>query len=141
MIIPKFRARVASDCLPERIRLYDADVNKFHTYMDSLRDGTHVFVTIKKITRETLRSVEQNRYYWGIVIKLLADYTGYTKEEMHEALKYKFLRYENVPGLPTVLSTTQLSTVEFESYLEQVRRWAAIEFGVYIPLPREVEEG
>lgn len=32
-----------------------------------------------------------------------------------------------------------MNTAEFEEYLERVRRWAAVEYGVVVPLPNEVE--
>jgi hypothetical protein len=73
------------------------------------------------------------------LIKILSDDIGYSKDEMHEALKRKFLVYENVQGLPTQLSTTQLSTIEFESYLEQIRRWASMDMGIIIPDPTKVK--
>lgn len=85
------------------------------------------------------RSDRQNRYYWGVLIAILAEHCGYTSEELHEALKWKFLRVEADGPLPTVRSTTSLSTVEFEEYLEKVRIWASTDLDVYIPLPNEVE--
>jgi len=41
--------------------------------------------------------------------------------------------------LPTVRSTTTLSTIEFEQLMEEIKRWAAIEFEILIPDPNEVE--
>ena len=139
MMIPKFRAIINRSRSKVWPIVYDSDLVKFHGWLDKFKDDTHVFVTIEKITVRKLRSVKQNRYYWGIIIKILCKEIGYSKEEMHEALKYKFLRYENVTGLPTVLSTTNLSTIEQESYHAQIRRWAAIDMGIVIPKPNEVD--
>lgn len=84
------------------------------------------------------RSLNQNAYYWGVVIDILGNHLGYEAEEMHEALKFKFLRIHKVEGLETVRSTTDLSTAEFEEYLEKIRRWAAMELNCYTPLPNEI---
>lgn len=136
-MIPKFRAKVVDDLLPSRIRLYEQDMSKYDIWMDNFNIGDHVFVTIEKINKRKLRSLEQNAYYWGAVVKILADEIGYTKDEMHEALRIKFLSYENVNGLPTMRSTTSLSTVEFEAYMESVRRWASMFHGIVIPEPNQ----
>lgn len=36
-------------------------------------------------------------------------------------------------------STTELSTIEFEKYLEDIRRWASMKLSCYIPLPNEYD--
>jgi hypothetical protein len=42
------------------------------------------------------------------------------------------------PGMPpTVRSTSDLSTIEFEEYCSKIRMWASKELGVYIPSPNE----
>jgi hypothetical protein len=90
------------------------------------------------------RSNRQNRYYWGVVLKVLSDYTGFTQDEMHEELKKRFLSYFKV--LPTgeevklTQRTANLNTEEFERYLEKVRMFAAQELDVVIPLPNEFLE-
>lgn len=91
--------------------------------------------------RKKNRSLKQNSYYWGVVIPMLCEYCGYTPEEMHEALKIKFLTvYSDVKNIPpTIRSTTSLSTVEFEELVSRVRMWASIELGVYVPNPNECE--
>lgn len=87
--------------------------------------------------RKKNRSINQNSYYWGVVIPLLSEYFGYESEEMHEALKYQFLRKGNVQ-LPTVRSTADMTTIEFEDYMARVRRWASIEYSINIPEPNEI---
>jgi len=99
-------------------------------------EGKDVWITIDRIFNQ--RSQNQNRYYWGVVIKILGDHLGYTRDEMHDALRWQFLRVEHDKGPPTVQSTTDLSTVRFEDYLAEIRFWAWDEFQVMIPLPNEV---
>lgn len=83
------------------------------------------------------RSLAENGYYWGVVIPLLCEWSGYMSDEMHDALKEKFLgRYDEKNGLTRMASTSSLSTVEFEKYMSDIRQWAS-EQGVFIPLPNE----
>ena len=88
------------------------------------------------------RSNEQNRYYWGVVLKMIADYCGYFSQEEIESLHTEMCRLF-LPGvgmlaLPT--RTSDLSTVEMNDYMKKVRAWAASELGVYIPEPNEIKE-
>ena len=113
---------------------------KFKTYVKSLNkaDNTErlITLTLKKTTKP--RSNNQNSYYFGVVVKILADHIGYTPEEMHEALKFQML-LDRTGELPIVRSTTDLSTVEMEDYLRRCREFASIEFQCVIPLPNETE--
>jgi hypothetical protein len=85
-----------------------------------------------------IRSMSQNRYYWGVVIALFAEHVGLDAEEMHAALKMKFLQKHDGP-METVRSTTDLSTEEFQEYLEKCKQLAA-EMGVEIPDPGHVAD-
>ena len=89
------------------------------------------------------RSMPQNKYYWGVVVPILASEFGYYKDEMHELLRRKFLSYTRVSphtGEEELFakSTTKLNTQEMEVYLESIRTWALSEFSVYLPLPNEI---
>lgn len=83
------------------------------------------------------RSNQENRYYWGLMLKTISQDSGYTPEECHSIFGEMFLSYEN-NGRKFVKSTTKLKTVEFEEYLEKVRRFAATDLQIYLPLPNEV---
>ncbi len=83
------------------------------------------------------RSLSQNSYYWGVVIPLFAEYCGYDDpQDLHYALKVKFLSEPEEHGLGRVRSTSSLTTAEFTEYVERVRKLAA-EHGVYVPDPGE----
>ena len=86
--------------------------------------------------RKQFRSLNENDYYWGVVIEEISDFTGFSPQEVHELLKWKFLRI--VKGkLESCRSTTNLSVGEFEDYLSQIRQWASEELNCFIPLPNE----
>ena len=91
-----------------------------------------------------VRSHDQNAYYWGVVLKLICDFTGDMPEDMHNALGIKFLKKITKSGLETRRSTADLETMEFEEYLSQIRAWSSIPadqggLAVFIPLPNEVD--
>lgn len=87
------------------------------------------------------RSMNQNKYYWGVVIEGLAQHLGYESEELHDALRQKFLRVQSLDHRlpPHAKSTTDLNTKEFEEYVDKIRRFADVELNYFIPLPNEVE--
>ncbi len=97
-------------------------------------DGEEITITAHK--RRSKRSNKQNAYWWGVVIPLLAEEIGYTHDEMHEALKAKFLsKYDAERDLMKVGSTAKLSTGEFTELMDAVMLWAAEKVGVVLPLP------
>jgi len=101
-------------------------------------EGQRIEVVLRK--QKVERSNQQNSYYWGVIIEILKNHTGYTKDEMHEALKEKFLSaIPDEHGLKKIRSTAKLNTTEFEEYLDKVRMLAAQNLNCYIPLPNEVE--
>jgi hypothetical protein len=129
MISPVFTATI------KRGKVVFYNVELFNTYLLSL-EGKDVHVSIRK--KQKTRSNNQNAFYWGVVIPLLCETTGYTDEEMHEALKMIFL-IDKSRKIPTLQSTARLTTIEFEDYIEKVRQWAAQELNCVIPLPNEVD--
>lgn len=128
-MIPVFTGTVVQGVLKKD------NLQRYVNYIQIL-EGQRVDVVVRK--HKAKRSNNQNNYYFGVVCKILGDYFGYDENEMHDALKYKFLR-KGAADLETVQSTTKMNTAEFEEYLEKVRRWAAMEYGVVVPLPNEVE--
>lgn len=92
-----------------------------------------------------LRSISENKYYWGVVLDILSEELGYTKTEMHEILKHLFLfnvvclnkKNGEKQFVNTVKSSSELSVAEFEEYLGQIRTYASVELGIWIPEPNE----
>lgn len=104
-----------------------------------LSETQKINIEIQK--QKMTRSIRQNRYYWGVVLKIVADELGYFPEEMHHCFATMFLKKIIKIGdreVETYNSTTRLKTDEFEDYLEKIRIFAAKELGIIIPLPNEV---
>ena len=105
----------------------------FDRWLSTL-EGQRVTVEVKKFRKN--RTDAQNRYWWGVVIDILSKHTGYEPEEMHNAIKIKFLPVERA-GLISGKSTKRLTTLEFVDLIERVQRWAAQDQNCYIPDPNE----
>jgi hypothetical protein len=128
---PVFPGRV----LPGGLLVHDRPKD-YAQYVRSLK-GCFVETVVRK--RRLTRTNPQNRYYFGVVVKLIADHCGYERDEMHELLAMKFLRMEDDPitGAPRRKRTPKTDTQEFMEYVEACVRFGA-ELGVYVPDPNEV---
>lgn len=120
MKAPIFRGRV------EKGRLVLDNRDGFKTLIDSL-EGKKIEIVLRG--RSAGKSDQQSRYYFGVVVALVADYLGYEKIEAHEALKQKF----------NIKTTTTLKSKEFQDYIDQIIRFAASEFHVNIPDPESID--
>ncbi|MCL5435935.1 MAG: hypothetical protein M1275_02545 [Patescibacteria group bacterium] len=137
-ITPIFRGRVS------RGRLVLENPDSYKRYLFTVEGDINL--TVRKKGKP--RSTDENSYYWGVVVQLISDELGINPDEVHEAIKWKFLRRDafvkiknaEVPFSMT-RSTTSLSTSEFEDLMTKVRTWAAAELNIHIPLPNEVEYG
>jgi len=101
-----------------------------------------VEITIQKL--KSTRSLQQNRLWW-LYVTIIAKDVGYTKEEMHEILKFKFLKREKVDEktgeiFEYIGSTTKLNKSEFSDLISDLIQWAAQNFNLVLPLPNEQTE-
>ena len=82
-------------------------------------------VLIKK--RADSRSVEQNARLWSLYTSI-GNYLGYTAEEVHQLMGFKFLLIEKYVGkdkITLVRSTTKLNVKEMAEYQEKIEAWAS----------------
>jgi hypothetical protein len=105
-------------------------------HLSKLR-GKPIELTVRRFRQQ--RTDRQGRYYFGVVVPLIAEHCGYPKDEMHELLAMRFLRLDDDPvtGSPRRRHTPDTDTTEFATYVDQCIQFAA-ELDVYIPDPREV---
>ena len=111
-------------------------------------------MTVCLAPEEKKRSVQQNRYLWGVVYKTIVDNDpGFfccdavdslrktarlsAAEVVHEFCKARFLPSADLPGLQITVapSTAKLQRKEFQEYVESIRRWAADDLQVFVPDP------
>jgi NinB protein len=105
-------------------------------------NGKRVEIKIQKL--KSTRSVQQNRLWW-LYVDILHKELGYHKEEMHEILKFKFLKKELVNEstgeiLTYIGSTAKLSKSEFIELVDRLIQWSAETFNIILPLPNEQTE-
>jgi hypothetical protein len=118
------------------------DKQSLFSYLKELEND--YIVSVKK--QRNTRSNMQNSYYWKCIVQGLAEELGYFPNEMHDALRAKFLsEYEmisfndNQIAINKIGSTTALNTKQFEQYTEQIRVWALTDLGIRLMLPNEYE--
>lgn len=109
---------------------------------EDLRTFKNCDVTII-IKKRGKRSLPQNAYYWGVVVKeiqLRMRELGNDVDcdTVHEFLKLKFNPERVVvPETAEVIemgkTTTELNKDEFTEYIEQIKQWASVTLGIYIP--------
>lgn len=109
--------------------------DKFDSYILSLGEK-EVSVVVKGWRRP--RTNPQNRFMWGVCYQLISEATGYTREEVHDAMRLLFLKDED-RAIPTLKSTTSLTTVEMNEYWAKIQQFAAEKLNIQIPDPNEVE--
>lgn len=106
-------------------------------YIKNLKNGLRVVELLKPAKKP--RSNNQNKYYWGVVLEIIANEIGISPEEAHDLMKIQFLKKHINEKLWTVKSTATLNTLAFEEYLDNVRRFASMELNCIIPLPNEID--
>lgn len=86
------------------------------------------------------RTLSQNGLYWKWV-SIIADATGNSDDDAHDALKDKFCPPREVQlgdDYRTIRSTAKLETLEFKSYMDKVYAFATAELGIMLPIPEEL---
>jgi len=119
----------------------DGSISKPNTFKREIKyfAGMEVEITVRK--KRAKRSNEQNALYRAYV-KLLSEATGYSADETHSILGYKFRLCEKVDEdsgevFNYIKSTTQLNKLEFADHLTEIQRWCEDTFKFRLPNPGE----
>ena len=135
------KAAVSVDVVGGKLHVGDSARSAVQEALSVWPDGPAT-LTIER--EQATRSAQANAYYWAVVVKAIADHTGYTADEVHEILKLKFLpkdvalacgNGEVVAEFVIGGSTTKLTVGEFCDYIERIRQWAFEALDVAIPPP------
>jgi hypothetical protein len=119
------------------------DSPKFYRVALPKWEGLRVRVTVEQ-EAETRRQ-QANRFYWGVVLKLMAEESGHTADELHELGKLRHnskVVVDPFTGEETKIaqSTAKLSVADFGVYLERVMLDGAEWLGITFPEPRKDED-
>ena len=122
------------------ILLLDKGIIKNKDSVNNYLKGKSGRYEIKKA--ESIRSLNQNNYLWGIVYKYIAEEIGEDINRVHDLMRMKFWFEwieDDKESAKVLKSTTRMSTVEFKDYVDQITRWAAEFLNLNIPLPNEAD--
>tara|TARA_R110001592_G_C13151618_1_gene748211 strand:- start:837 stop:1220 length:384 start_codon:yes stop_codon:yes gene_type:complete len=93
-------------------------------------------IVIKIIERNNNRTKDQNSLLWSW-ISILANSTGYTKEEMKELIQVKFLQRERLDAdgytETYIKGTSTLSKQEFNDLMNQISYWSNSTLQITLP--------
>lgn len=93
----------------------------------------------------TRRSKQQNRWYWGAILPVVASYLSKGRPfelhatQAHYLLKSAFLGVVETAMGPAPRRSRTLSTEEFAEYCERIVAHAASEWALHIPQPGEMD--
>ena len=105
----------------------------YFNYMLDIKDWDYQIKEYKKT-----RSNDQNRYYWGWVLKTIAESMWDWADYVHWVMSMKFL-VDNTKKSPYIKSTANLNSKEFTEYIENIKDFVA-PFGIIIPSADEFRE-
>lgn len=87
------------------------------------------------------RTTKQNAYYWGVVVKMLSEYTGHTSQECHTLLKKQLLPPKQIKVNGLIVDTEpdshDMSMADWEKFTESARMQVQVWTGERVPLPNE----
>lgn len=99
------------------------DKEKVLNYLE--KDKEWDIYEIKRKQKKSIRTLQQNNYYWGVVVPIISQFHGYFEVETHELIKSIF----------KLETTTWLDTAEFKWLIDQIREIWETKYEVTIPLP------
>ena len=117
------------------IKIYDIQ-DKNDLYSELKRRQLPYNVKVDSIFQK--RTNEQNRYYYGIVVKVLAEEIGYYAFEMHQLLLRMFAKIgedEDEYGhkYDITESTSGMDTMRMEKYMNDIKVFFLTEFKILVP--------
>lgn len=103
-------------------------LKRFTDRVAAYQPGARLLITVELEPR--VRTLDQNAFWHGFLVRPLADRLGWTHQAMHDHLKKIILGGQ---------STTKLTPSQFSEAIEEARAWAQTEHGIRLPEPNEVE--
>jgi hypothetical protein len=105
-------------------------------------EGQKVDIIIER--HKTKRTNPQNRYWWGVMLKLITDYMneqGYelTEQDWHDYYVNKgYFGYKDILGLQVPRGSSEATTLEFNEVFDKIQKEWALR-GLVIPDPNQEE--
>lgn len=122
--------------------LHSSDRNELGRIFKDIHNlNTSVRIEYKPV--KSKRSINQNDYYWGVVIPTIANYIGDFNKDTHETLLDIFApkkeHANKITGEITFknIRSSEMTTAEFTEYLEKIFIFTETELNLNIPRPSE----
>ena len=145
---PKWAVRV-----DEKGRLAFYDPKGWENHKNTFR-GKEADIILKKRVKQ--RSRAEEKYYYAVVVAMVAEEMGTSREAAHEFMANMFLRVEEMSPAgfryTRTMSTTELGNERYDHYIfKECVPWAALPtdeeiglsqesgLGLYLPLPNETD--
>lgn len=119
----------------------DGSLGKPNTFRENCKyfAGKDIEIIVRK--KRAKRSNDQNRLYRAYC-KLIAEHTGYSEDEVHSIIGYKFRKIERVDEktgevFTYIRSTTQYNKMTFADHLTEIQQWCENTFHFRLPCPGE----
>jgi len=111
---------------------------KFRVYAEKLIGKA---CKVELTEKQKNRTIDQNSLMW-LWLACIQDETGEDKQNLHEFFKSKFLGFKNQlfngEEYQVKETTTKLNTTEMTNYLDNIKRFASVELGIYLPTLQDV---
>ena len=105
-------------------------------FVNICKEGQLVEVILRKHSEN--RTNKTNAYmHW--MFGQIADYTGQDRETIKSAMKYQFLKAIDDAGMEYILDTRNLTQVEADEFIKEVRKFWFDFIGLDIPKPEEMD--
>lgn len=126
----------------EKVLVHNQDRDSLKRLYDKLKARPEQLLEVIICNHKPARTAPQRKYYFGVIVSLLSEHTGFTREEMNEELKFKFNKksVQRPDGSWLVYggSIESEKVGECERIFEEIRQWAFEYMNLVIPLPEKI---
>jgi hypothetical protein len=126
----------------QKVLVHNQDRESLKALYDKIKTQPEELLEIFICNHKPSRTTNQRKYYFGVIVSLLAEHTGFTREEMNEELKFKFNKksVQRPDGSWLVYggSIENEKVSECERIFEEIRLWAFEYMNLVIPLPTKI---
>jgi hypothetical protein len=127
----------------QKVLVHNQDRESLKALYDKIKAQPEQLLEIFICNHKPCRTANQRKYYFGVIVTILAEHTGFSREEMNEELKLKFNKkgVQRSDGSWLVYggSIENEKVSECERIFEGIRLWAFEFMDLVIPLPAKIK--
>jgi len=121
-------------------RLSSSQFKMFTDQTAQLLPGEYSFYVLDS---KKNRSLQQGKYLFGVVLKMISTETGYDAKDLYEIFEKMFcpVKVVNFKGEEHIIQDMKrLDTKEMGIVIEKIIRWADVELGVIVPSQEQTKD-